>query len=225
MGNFTWFIDCTSKNAKVNIHNIITELKDNYYFDRFEDIFSDDLNYHEKIDLLYNLDKLKTIIPEYITFEHFCSAILSDCKLYGYLGNSSIECRDNNIFIDIFIKHTELPPEGAAVLMYYEGFGPVTFIFPNDRKWYTMMGYSNWNFNHYFFNLFRKNEKCHEYDKNSYEKELPQIKDFIKLFENLESNPEFFLRRGFKKDSTETFIETLRISGFTPQIITTLPKF
>jgi hypothetical protein len=63
--------------------------------------------------------------------------------------------------------------------------------------------------------------------KESYFQELPNIIEFIGMFENLESNPEYFLRRGFKKDSTETYIETLRMSGFSDTLIAAihnLPK-
>jgi hypothetical protein len=219
MGNFTWFIDCTSKSAKVNIHAIISELRENYYFSRFEDILPEKLSYPEKIDLLNNIDKLKTFVPEFTTFETFCSTVLNDIKLYGYLGSGDKQCSDNNKFIDTLIKHTELPPEGAAVMMYYEGFGPVAFIFPQNGQWYTMMGYSNWDFSYYFFNLVKNIQKCHKSEKESLQKELPAIKDFMEMFQNLESNPEYFLRRGFKKDSNETYIETWRMMGFSDPMI------
>jgi hypothetical protein len=213
MGNFTWFMDCTSKSAKVNIHAIVTELKGTYYFERFEYILPDKFSYQEKMDLLHNFDKFKTIIPEFITFETFCSTVLNDKKLYGYLDSN------NKKFIDTLIKHTELPPEGASLLMYYEGFGPIVFIFPQNRQWYTMMGYSNWDFSYYFFNLVKKNQKCHKSEKQELNKQLPIIKDFIEIFKNLESNPDYFSRRGFKKDSTETYIETWRMMGFSDPLI------
>lgn len=54
MGNFTWFMDCTAKNAKVNLHAIVTELKDNLYFDRFEDLLSKKYNYSKKMEILRN---------------------------------------------------------------------------------------------------------------------------------------------------------------------------
>lgn len=219
MGNFTWFMDCTSKSAKVNIHAIITELRENYYFERFEDILPTNLSLKEKNELLFNLDKFKTVIPEFTTFETFCSNVLNDKKLYGYLGSEDKQCSDNNKFIDTFIKHTELPPEGASLLMYYEGFGPIVFIFPQNRQWYTMMGYSNWDFSYYFFNLVKKNQKCHKSEKQELNKQLPIIKDFIEIFKNLESNPDYFSRRGFKKDSTETYIETWRMMGFSDPLI------
>jgi hypothetical protein len=219
MGNFTWFMDCTSKSVKVNIHAIITELRENYYFERLEDILPTNLSFKEKNELLFNLDKFKTVVPEFTTFETFCSTVLNDKKLYGYLGSGDKECSDNNKFIDTFIKHTKLPPEGAAILMYYEGFGPVAFIFPQNRQWYTMMGYSNWDFSYYFFNLVKKNQKCHKSEKQALNKQLPIIKDFIEMFKNLESNTDYFSRRGFKIDSTETYIETWRMMGFSDPLI------
>lgn len=219
MGNFTWFIDCTAKNAKVNLHAIVTVLKDNYYFDRFEDLLSKKYNYSKKMDILRNLDKLKSEIPEFITFGHFCSVVLNDRKLYGYIGEEDPQTKHNKEFIDALVNFTEFPSEGASLLMYYEGFGPVAFIFPQDEQWYTMMGYSNWSFNYYFYNLIKSDKKCDPSEKEDLKKEEPQIRDFIQMFSHLESNPEYFLRRGFKKDSAQTYLETFRLMGFSDEMI------
>lgn len=140
MDNLTWFMDCTAKNAKVNLHAIITELKDNWYFDRFEDLLSNKYNCSKKMDILRSPDKFKSEIPEFTTFEHFCSVVLNDRKLYGYIGEGDSQTKHNKDFINVIVKHTEFPPEGASLLMYYEGFGPVAFIFPQNEQWYTMMG-------------------------------------------------------------------------------------
>lgn len=219
MGNFTWYINCTPKNAKVNLHAIITELKDNWYFDRFEDLLPNHYNYDIKAEILDNLEVFKLKVPEFITFEQFCSVVLHEKKLYGYIGNSDRQVKDNKSFIDSLAKNTELPPEGASILMYYEGFGPVSFILKNNQEWYSMMGYSNWSFSYYYYNLVKGKKECDKSEKKFFKKEEPQIKDFIEMFERLESSPEYFLRRGFKIDSNETYLETFRLMGFSDELI------
>jgi hypothetical protein len=70
---------------------------DNWYFDRFEDFLSNKYNYSKKI--LRNPEKSE--IPEFITFEHFCSIVFNDRKLYGYIGEGDPQTKHNKNFIRV----------------------------------------------------------------------------------------------------------------------------